>query len=250
MNTKSRIEKYVITCSALFLRRDDVLLASFPRAGSTWLRLFLCNLISLSEWDGREVNRALMNATMPRLGHDNLFRSWQHATIPRVIRAHRDYSPVFGRIRSFGLLRDPRDVMVSFYHFTKDRRGLHDEAFRGFIRDPKFGLEKWFKHYRSWRDQWELTLKYEDMLRDPEREFRRVLEFLGVRVAEDLWREAVARASFHESRKAERLGSPAREAGALFFRQGSSGQWRTYFSDEDLAYYRELADRYQAAIYL
>ena len=249
MNTGSRIGKYIINSSALFLRHDDVLLASFPRTGSTWVRLFLCNLISLSEWNGREVNRAILNATMPRLGHDNLFLSWPHATIPRVIRVHREYSRALGRPRSIGIVRDPRDVIVSFYHFTRDRRRLHDETFSEFIRDPSFGLEKWCRHYVSWRDHWKLALKYEEMLQHPERELSRVLDFLGVTCTEGVQREAIGRANFHKSRESEKLASPAREADALFFRHGSSGQWRVYFSDEDLSYYREVTDKYGAGIY-
>jgi estrone sulfotransferase len=249
VTTRSRIDRYIITSSTLFLRRDDVLLASFPRAGSTWVRLFLCNLISLSEWNGREVSRSVLNATMPRLGHDNLFRLWPHTTIPRVIRAHRNYSLVFARVRSIGILRDPRDVMVSFYHFTRDRRQLHDETFTGFIRNPNFGLEKWFRHYLSWRDHWKLTLKYEEMLQHPEQELNRVVEFLGVTCEENVQREAVARASFRKSREVEKSNSPAREADALFFRRGSSGQWHAYFSDDDLAYYHSLAAKYGARIY-
>jgi hypothetical protein len=249
VKAKSHFDRYIIRCSALFLRSDDVLLASFPRAGSTWVRLFLCSLISLNEWNGREVNRTVVNATMPRLGHDNLFRTWPHTTIPRVIRAHRDYSRFFGRVPSIGILRDPRDVMVSFYHFTRDRRQLHNETFSDFIRDPNFGLEKWFRHYMSWRDHWKLTLKYEEMLENPERELSRILDFLGVSCTDGVKREAIARATFSESREGEKSASSARDANALFFRRGSSGQWDTYFSDNDLEYYCALADTYGMAIY-
>src|SRR5436190_16347079 len=101
----------------LALRRDDVLLASFLRSGNTWARLFLCNLISLREWDGRPVTYGLLEATMPRLGHDNLFRPWPHPTMPRVVKTHRPYSRLFGRTQAIGIVRDPRDVMVSSYHF-------------------------------------------------------------------------------------------------------------------------------------
>ena len=36
----------------LGLRAQDVILASFPKSGSTWVRFFLCNLVSLRYWEG------------------------------------------------------------------------------------------------------------------------------------------------------------------------------------------------------
>ena len=85
----------------LALRKDDFLLAGFPRSGSTWTRHVLCNLISLNEWSGREVE-AVLNETMPALGASNLFRPWPHSTIPRVIKTHHRYSPLFRNIPSIG----------------------------------------------------------------------------------------------------------------------------------------------------
>ena len=42
---------------------------------------------------------------------------------------------------------------------------------------------------------------------------------------------------------------PSVSEGALHFRSGSSGQWETYFDDDDVAYYRELAAKYDVGIY-
>ena len=153
----------------LALRKDDFLLAGFPRSGSTWTRHVLTNLISLNEWSGREVE-AVLNETMPALGASNLFRPWPHSTIPRVIKTHHRYSPLFRNIPSIGIVRDPRDVMVSRYHLIRDKRDELRQPFGTFIRGRRHGLETWFRHYTSWRRR-RLALRYEDMLADPHREF-------------------------------------------------------------------------------
>lgn len=250
MSIASRASSYLRFASGLAgLRSGDVLLASFPRSGNTWVRLFLCNLISLREWDGREVDFPLLNQTMPELGVNNLLARWPHTTIPRVVKTHQRYRLVFGRKPSIGIIRDPRDVMVSYYHFTRDRKGIYSGSFAQFIRHPRYGLSTWFAHYRSWRSRWSVVVRFEDMLEDPSRELRRILEVLEVQLPDDVVEEAVARASLGALRRAESRETAKDHYGA-FARSGTSGQWSTYFSDEDSAHYAELARLHGARVYV
>ena len=232
----------------LALRKGDFLLAGFPRSGSTWTRHVLCNLISLNEWNGREVE-SVLNETMPALGASNLFRPWPHSTIPRVIKTHHRYSPLFGNIPSIGIVRDPRDVMVSRYHLIRDKRDELRQPFGAFIRGHRHGLETWFRHYTSWRRHWRLALRYEDMLADPHREFARLLNALGSSCRDGTLEEAIARSSFQSLQSAERERKPTVGRDGLFFRSGSSGQWHDYFDEGDQAYYRDLAKRYDVGAY-
>jgi estrone sulfotransferase len=232
----------------LALRKDDYLLAGFPRSGSTWTRHVLCNLISLNEWNGREVE-SILNATMPALGATNLFRPWPHRTIPRVIKTHHRYSPLFRSIPSISIIRDPRDVMVSRYHLIRDKRDEFGEPFGRFIRDRRHGLENWFRHYTSWRPHARLELRYEEMLADPHREFTRLLGTLGVTSHAGMLDEAIVRSSFESLQSAEKQRKPSVHEDGLFFRSGSSGQWHGYFDEDDRAYYLGLATKYDVRAY-
>lgn len=232
----------------LALRKDDYLLAGFPRSGSTWTRHVLCNLISLNEWNGREVE-SVLNVTMPALGASNLFRPWPHRTMPRVIKTHHRYSPLFRSIPSISIIRDPRDVMVSRYHLIRDKRDEFGEPFGRFIRDRRHGLENWFRHYTSWRPHAKLELRYEEMLADPHREFTRLLGTLGVTCHAGMLDEAIARSSFKSLQSAEKQRKPSVHQDGLFFRSGSSGQWHGYFDEDDRAYYLELATKYDVRAY-
>jgi len=245
----SRTGRYAAYLSALAGKRtDDVLLASFPRSGSTWIRLFLCNVISLHEWGGRDVDFQLVNRTMPALGLNNLMRPWPHSAIPRVVKTHRSYSPLFGGVRSIGLVRDPRDVMVSLFHYTRDRKATYTGSFSQFIRHPRHGLEAWFSHYTSWRDRWALTIKYEDMRADPTHEFLRIWEMIQPSAPRSLVQVAVARSNIRSVRKTEAARTDS-AIEARFVRSGASGQWVTYFDDGDVELYRDLAATFDARVY-
>lgn len=250
MSITSRTSSYLRFASGLAgLRSGDVFLASFPRSGNTWVRFFLCNLISLCEWDGREVDFSLLNQTMPELGVNNLLARWPHPTMPRVVKTHQRYRFVFGRKASIGIIRDPRDVMVSYYHFTHDRKRIYSGSFAQFIRHPRYGLPSWFAHYTSWRSRWSVVVRFEDLLEEPVRELRRVLDVLDVQPADEVVEEAVSRASLGALRRAESR-EPAKGQYGAFARSGTSGQWSAYFSDDDSAHYIELAKLHGAGVYV
>lgn len=227
----------------LALRHNDVFLASFPRSGSTWIRFLLCNLISLRELEGKSVDFDLLNGTMLELGVSDLSAPWPHTTMPRVIKTHKRYCLTFRRAgATIGLVRDPRDVMVSFYHFKKDLKGSYKGSFSEFIRNRGYGLEAWIRHYNSWKPHWSLIVRYRDLKQDTYTQLERILSTLGVTYPGKILREAIDRSSFSNVGSVDETSE--NPPNARFARNGSTRQWPRYFSTEDLEYYRALAERF------
>lgn len=236
------------------LNQDDVVLASYPRSGSTWVRFFFCNLISLQEWDGQTVDFETLNETMPEFGVNNLMSPWLHKTIPRIVKTHRKYSLIFRGKRAILVVRDPRDVMVSYYHFLLGRRRKPFQgSFAEFIRHPQYGLEPCLAHYDSWRDRANLITRYEELKRDPFKEFERILEFLNVIVDDDLIHEAIRRSDFKSVRSIEEEGHSGREKEFKkehrFTRSGRTKQWEGYFDERMLEYYEKLKKKFDFRVY-
>lgn len=225
------------------LRSDDVLLSSFPRSGNTWVRFLLCNLISLNELDGETVDFTLLNRTMPELGVNNLLQPWKWKTIPRIVKTHKNYLPIFSKCRSIGIVRDPRDVMVSYFHFMSHRKQLFSGSFSEFIRTQRWGLPAWFNHYASWSKYWTLLIHYEGLKKDTFGELKRLISFLNVTLPDDCLEQAVERASAGkvEPRDTTTSGVPDH---ARFVRSTGVNQWQDYFEQEDLSYYNSLASSY------
>nr|WP_259248920.1 sulfotransferase domain-containing protein [Salinibacter ruber] len=240
----NRSYKYVV--GIIGLQSDDIILTSFPKSGNTWIRFFLCNLISLQEWGGETVTFPKLDATMPELGVSNLLRQWPHATIPRIVKTHKSHWPVFQGCRSILLVRDPRDVMVSYYNFeTGKREERFDGSFSEFIRHPKFGIEAWCRHYISWRSNASVLLTYENLKANDVREFRRMLGAIDVEVEQNLIERAAERSQFENIKEVEnntgvRSDGDHFKEGNQFMRKGESRQWAEYFSEKDIRYVSNL----------
>jgi len=232
----------------LGLRESDIILSSFPRSGSTWVRLILCHLIDERESLEHEVNYRILNEVMVELGANNLLPAWKYKTLPRIVKTHLPYRPLIKRCRgAIGIVRNPRDVMVSYYHFMKDRLGEYDSKFPDFIRDPDLGLRAWFKHYQSWQDRWDLMIRYEDLLEDDFREVQRMLDWMEVDVPDGVIENALERSALPEMQKLE--SQETRKKQARMVRSGKERQWLAYFNREDLAIFSWLADEYDLKLY-
>ena len=236
------------------LRSSDVILVSYPKSGNTWVRFFLCNLVTQLEGDGAEVDFAKVDATMPELAVDDLERPWPFKLIPRVVKTHNPYWFAFSGKRSIYVIRDPRDVMVSHFHFVTGKTNAKWEgSFEEFIRHPKYGLENWFRHVQSWQRHWSLICYYEDLLADDITQFRRILVYLGTDVSDEVLRETVENSRFTSLKRVveERGHTDPNEwkPDHGFMRKGQSQDWINWFSEDDMAYFEELKVKYNLGFY-
>lgn len=159
--------------------------------------------------------------------------------------------------RTFFILRDPRDCVVSWYF---SMRYSHNPEF-GIVQElraelqqiaePSDGLKHmitrvagfgFFDTQRSWidapRSDVVRVLRYEDFARDNERFLRDLLQFLGVDLADAEFRELADRHAF-----AKRAGG--RSAGDSdeqhHYRKGVGGDWVNHFTDDVMAHLEAVA---------
>jgi hypothetical protein len=147
------------------------------------------------------------------------------------------------------LVRDGRDVVVSLAHHLKNvYKGNVDmlELVRG--RSPEFSIQyEWYKHAEAWLAnpyQAEMiTIRFEDLKKDPVPELRRFCEFTGLKRDQAQLEKAVAYASFEAMRdKESRLGMDYRTwpKERPFVRRGEVGSHKDELPPEALeAFMRE-----------
>lgn len=241
---------YKYALGILGLSTDDIILSAYPRSGSTWIRFLLCNVLSLEEWEGKKVDFEVLNSTMIELGVNNLLEDWSYQTLPRIVKTHRPFHQVFNRAAgSVGVLRDPRDIMVSYFHFLRDREDIYQGTFSDFIRDRNFGLTCWASHYASWKDHWNYIIHYEKLKNETFSVLNDLMVWLGAEVTDDTIHKVIERSSLSQVRKVDQKAKPVVNPNARFARKGERGEWVDYFNAEDLEYYSQVMNDFQIDIY-
>jgi hypothetical protein len=138
------------------------------------------------------------------------------------------------------MYRDPRDVAVSHYFYVR-KTPWHPEHAAYSAMDIKDGLLHFGRTLlpafadwlRSWRENSDsefcLELRYEDMLSDAEREFKRVVKHFGLNSSQERIRNIVESHSFQKLSGGRKRGE---QHSGSFFRKGIAGDWKTYFTNE------------------
>jgi hypothetical protein len=161
---------------------DDVFLTSYPRSGNTWLRFLIGNLAYQDE----PVSFANIEGRIPEI-HFHSDHRLRTLPRPRLLKSHECFQPHYPRI--IYIVRDPRDVAVSFYHHNVKAGNISDDypmedftaRFIAAEFDPRWG--SWSDHVVSWlmlrraRPGF-ILLRYEDMKSDPAGELARLAAFL------------------------------------------------------------------------
>jgi hypothetical protein len=240
-------------------------LASYPKSGNTWARVLLAHYLSgraepipLDELgryifaDSRQdLYREGLSLDAPPLDPATTLSARSHLlgrlaelaasrflvvkthTLNAVINGHPMFDPRQSRGAIY-LVRHPLDVCASVMaHFAMsgDRavdflRSGHAalQPSRGHAFQP---LGPWEQHVLSWhRQPGVLTVRYEDLLRDPEPVFRRMLQHLGAAIDPARLRCCLDAAAFETLQRQEQSAGFVEQAraGTPFFRSGRAGQ--------------------------
>lgn len=262
-----RIEKYLKKPKKIIrkiyprfgLKKNDVILATFPKSGTTWFRFVIANIISLLEFDGMIVDYHILNGSM-RCSYDSFdFPKIWSQSLPRFFATHKEFNKrKFGKNRSIYLYRNPGDVMVSFFEYRKHLKGnkKYTSSFKSFIRDENLGIDAWCKNFLSWFDNSSTRITYEKIKEDACGVFRHIFENLNIKgVSNEVIKEAVKLSSFEKIKNMEiqkgkdKTAEEHLEKNFFFARKGIIGQWKSYFNKEDINYLQNTLLKYRIKQY-
>ncbi|XP_015615869.1 cytosolic sulfotransferase 12 [Oryza sativa Japonica Group] len=239
-------------------RPSDVLLASFPKSGTTWLKALAFATLNRAAYppsgEGHPLRRRGPHDCVQFLESalvvsDDMFASLPS---PRLLSTHLPYSllPEGVKADSSGcrivyICRDPKDVLVSWWLFTKKALGTQDGPTNGgnkpmLSNGPywRHVLEYWAESKR--RPQKVLFLRYEEMTRETTSNVRKLAEFMGCPFSGEEEADGVPDAivglcSFDHLRSLEVNRNGANDFNIKndsFYRKGVAGDWANYLSPE------------------
>jgi hypothetical protein len=221
---------------------DDTFLVSYPRSGNTWTRFLVANLI----YPGHSVNFTNIEKLFPDAALCSS-RALKRTPRPRMIKTHQYFDPRYPKV--IYIVRDPRDVVLSYYAFQRRYRQIEDAyPMERYVDDfvsgklVSAGWGTWAENVASWiftrqhRRNF-LLLRYEDMHADTLREIARVAEFMGIQPDPALLQRAIELSSAKRMRQLEQAASKdwagnrnCRED-IPFIGSASAGDWRNAPAD-------------------
>lgn len=192
----------------LAVRADDTFLVSYPRSGNTWTRFLVANLL----FPAQPVSFANIEQLIPDAEAQSS-RRMKRVPSPRIIKSHQYFDHRYPKV--VYIVRDPRDVVLSYYDFARKSRHIPDEyPLQNFVSQFVSGelsmdWGTWGENVGSWvgarlGQRNFLLLRYEDLLARPEEELAKVARFLGVQPAPERLLDAVQRSSAERMRDMEK----------------------------------------------
>jgi len=221
---------------SLLILPDDIFLVSFPKSGNTWTRFLLANL----RYPEEPATFANIDRLVPDPTGTNK-RDFDRMPRPRIIKSHECFDPRYRRV--IYIVRDPRDVVVSQYHYHRKLRKIADAApietfVARFLAGETCPHGSWGQNVTTWLATSEgnprfLLLRYEDMVADTARELTKVVAFLNLSVSPEQIAQAVERSSADRMRKLEQTQTDLQgltrgsRKDLSFVRAAGSGGWRS-----------------------
>ena len=224
------------------LRNTDVFLVGHPKSGNTWLAYMLA-VMTRNDRE-QHINISNIGEYAPTIhGDDN--RVWQFAQLPdpRIFRNEATVYPD-SYPRTIYILRDPRAVLLSYYHHcVHDTQRADwpigdfvDEMLaEGCIKSLEPDLIRWDRQVEAWlarsKRQNVILVKYEDLKNDCHAELEKLSRFLGLAHNEDAIALAVERGDFSQMRNEEKQFGAESYAGekgqrGFFVRKGKVDSWK------------------------
>ncbi len=217
---------------------DDTFVVSYPRSGNTWTRFLIANLV----YPEKNVGFTNIEKLIPDTSSQSN-RALKATPRPRIIKSHEYFDPRYGKV--IYIVRDPRDVALSYYDFQRKYRQIEDrypleQYVEDFVQGRLISIDwgTWAENVASWictrgKSKSFLLLRYEDMMKDTARELTRIAQFFGIEPEPTRLQQTMERSSADRMRELEKLeadqwvATKDRRNDIPFVRVAKAGGWRT-----------------------
>lgn len=230
-----------VTPSAYSLSRTfpvkdgDVCVTSYPKSGSIWTSYTVFLIQNQGEipekGDLYDYIYFLSNANKRRFTLDEV----NQLPTPRLFRCHMPYHMSLGGMphtnncKYVYVARNPKDVVVSYFYFVRewfDYKGSWEEWLSIFTNKRAYWGD-WFENVATWWAHRSLDnvlwVWYEDLKTDYDTELRRIADFLGYPMSDELAANIKHKTSFQAMKTDSFTNMSQYKSNNNFFRKGTIG---------------------------
>ena len=227
----------------------DIWVIGFPKSGNTWIS-YLCsyclNLPFYNYGKPQEDQKRKWVKELTSGGH-----SWAKLDgYGSVQKTHHnpDRVPVNSGLVMY-VIRDPRDVFVSYQFFMSSKHTRLPGKLRYLLlgllgkgTQRRWFLNQWKTHLENWRQRTDVVLSYDRLLQEGPDYLLSIFAAAPFHVPGDIVRKAYETFSFTNLSGGR---APGTEDMDSFFRKGVSGDWRKHLSNEDVGIFEEAVAMYR-----
>lgn len=219
---------------------DDTFLVSYPKSGNTWVRFLIANLMV----NGKvEINFHNAVDYIPDI--DAHKKIANELNPPRIVKSHQPFNKKFARV--LYIIRDPRDVYVSYFFYLQKKLPKEHQDINSFIKNINQYNISWEDHVQSWMKNLSVEhmfVRYEDLKLNPFEKLKEISTFCNLQTDDSLLKSSIEKSSFNSMSKIEdEKGRPFTneedaKKSTKFVRSGKSGGWKEHL-DLDIQQYIE-----------
>ena len=221
-----------------------VLIAGYPRCGNSWLGYMLSYILGAKYIDLQAPDsKATHQKEILQLIEGNLPHKSDYETVCKTHKRY-NFSSDDLNLESYDkvihIVRDPRDVSVSYYFYTYYNVPIAQGKPENILSRKSWVTRKycwkkmvykvareWPLHTMSWRTfEGARLFRYEDLYKDCPSTLKNICDYLEVHCDKNLINETIQRFAFDKVSGGRKVG---KEYPAGFFRKGIIGDFHNHF---------------------
>lgn len=204
---------------------QDVFIVSYPKSGNTWFQNISAAIMYGLNLE--YVPDTLIQELVPDVHYKKYYKRFR---TPMFFKSHHLPKPEYKRV--IYLLRDGRDVMVSYFHFLSALRDREID-FMKLVQGEGLFPCKWHEHVEAWLSNpynaQMIVIKYEDLKTNPFSELQRFCAFVGIEREASFLESVIIQSSFGKARQRELAygwDNPEWPEDKYFVRRGQVGSYK------------------------